>query len=168
MYTTCAAEAIFCCPTEKSHHLEALLISKDPLFNEEKISVRRTARCHITLEKSSKNYISLFQESPPEGYSRHPPHLSASCHRTFSTWWMAKCGSRVRLLLAEFTRGRGRGRAGWSAKRCHSIPDHRIDCKFNTKIDNSILLLYYLDKIFLIPTGDLWQVLAELYSEARL
>jgi hypothetical protein len=44
----CAAEAIFCCPTENTHHLEALLISKNPLFNEEKISVRRTARCHIT------------------------------------------------------------------------------------------------------------------------
>ncbi len=104
--------------------------------------------------------ILYFLVSPPEGYPRHPPHLSASCHRTFSTWWTAKCGSRVRLLLAEFTRGRGGGRAGWSAKRCHSIMDHRIDCKFNTKIANSILLLCYLDKICLIPTGDLWQALA--------
>ncbi len=25
---------------------------------------------YITSEKSSKNYISLFQESPPEGYPR--------------------------------------------------------------------------------------------------
>jgi hypothetical protein len=52
-----------------------------------------------------KNYISLFQESPPEGYPRHPPHLSASRYCTFYTWWTAKCGSRVRLLLAEFTHG---------------------------------------------------------------
>ncbi len=65
----CAAEAIFCCPTENSRHLEALLVSKDPLFNEEKEPVRRTARCHIILEKSSKNYIPLFQEAKP---SRHP------------------------------------------------------------------------------------------------
>jgi hypothetical protein len=78
------------------------------------------------------------------------------------------CGLRARLLLAEFTRERRGGRAGLSGKQCLSIMDHLIDCKFNTKIDNSILLLCYLDKICLILTGDLWQALADLYSEARL
>ncbi len=36
----CAAEAIFCCPTENSHHLEAYVVSKDALFNNEKESAR--------------------------------------------------------------------------------------------------------------------------------
>jgi hypothetical protein len=86
----CAAEAIFCCTTENSHHL---------------------ARCHVTSEKSSKNYISLFQESPPEGYPRHPPHLSASRYRTFSMCWTAsavrECDFYSRESLAG---GEGGGR----------------------------------------------------------
>ncbi len=50
-----------------------------------------------------------------------------------------KCGSRVRESLA----GGGGGRAGWSAKWCHSITEHQIDCKFKTKVANSILLLCF-------------------------
>jgi hypothetical protein len=36
------------------------------------------------------------------------------------------------------------------------------------KVDSDVLLLSYLDKICLILTGDLWQALACLFSEARL
>jgi hypothetical protein len=36
------------------------------------------------------------------------------------------------------------------------------------KVGSDVLLLSYFDKICLIPTGDLWQTLACLYSEARL
>jgi hypothetical protein len=36
------------------------------------------------------------------------------------------------------------------------------------KTDNDVLLLSYLDKIYLILTGDLRRALASLYSEARL
>jgi hypothetical protein len=36
--------------------------------------------------------------------------------------------------------------------------DHQIDCKFNTKIANSILLLCYFDKIRLTLTGGLWRI----------
>ncbi len=61
-YRGCAAEAIFCCPTENSRHLEAYLVSKDALFNNEKESARTMARCHVSLEKSSKNYIRCENE----------------------------------------------------------------------------------------------------------
>ena len=61
----------------------------------------------------------------------------------------------------------GRGRA-IDANQCHSITDHRIRLKFNMKIDNSVLLLCYLDKICLTLTGHFWRALASLYSEARL
>jgi hypothetical protein len=40
--------------------------------------------------------------------------------------------------------------------------------KLKTKIANTILLLYYLNKICLILTGGLWQALANLYSGGRL
>jgi hypothetical protein len=36
------------------------------------------------------------------------------------------------------------------------------------KMDSDVLLLSYLDKIYLILTGELWRALACLYSEARL
>jgi hypothetical protein len=75
-----------------------------------------------------------------------------------------RCDLYSRDLLA----GGGGGRAGWFAKRCHLLTDHRIDCKFKTKIANTILLLCYFDKICLSPTGGLWQASANLYSEEKL
>ena len=36
------------------------------------------------------------------------------------------------------------------------------------KVDSDVLLLSYLDKIYLIFIGELWRALACLYSEARL
>jgi hypothetical protein len=55
----CAMEAVFCYTAENSHHLKAQVTPKNPQFQEEKLSVRRMARCQGTSEKSSKNYISL-------------------------------------------------------------------------------------------------------------
>ncbi len=51
---------------------------------------------------------------------------------------------------------------------CHSLTDHRINCKLITKIANTVLLLCYLNKICLSLTGGLWQALANLYSEEKL
>jgi hypothetical protein len=39
---------------ENSHHLKARIISKDPLFQEEKIPARKQGRCQVNSEKSSK------------------------------------------------------------------------------------------------------------------
>jgi hypothetical protein len=49
------------------------LVSKDPLFNEERESLRRMARCHITLEKSSKNYILCFKKPSQAATHAIPP-----------------------------------------------------------------------------------------------
>jgi hypothetical protein len=74
--TACAAEAIFCCPTENSRHLEAYLVSKDALFNNEKESARTMARCHVSLEKSSINYIRCENEPSQATRIASPlPHL---------------------------------------------------------------------------------------------
>jgi hypothetical protein len=51
-------------------------VSKDALFNNKKESARTMARCHVSLEKSSKNYIRC--ESEPSQAATHitpPPHL---------------------------------------------------------------------------------------------
>ncbi len=63
----CAAEAVFCYTAENSHHLKAQVTSKNPQFQEEKISERRKVRSQVTLEKSSKNYITLFGGKPARG-----------------------------------------------------------------------------------------------------
>jgi hypothetical protein len=70
---SCAAEAVICYTAENSHHLEAQVTSKNPQFLEEKISERRKARSQLTLEKSSKNYISLFGGKPDRGLPTPPP-----------------------------------------------------------------------------------------------
>ncbi len=106
--TVCAAEAVFCYTAENSLHLEAVT-SKNPQFQEEKISERRKARSQITLEKSSKNYISLFGGKPARGLPTPcTPHPSAQRNRTFYTWRLraGKCDPQVRFLLAG---GGGRG-----------------------------------------------------------
>jgi hypothetical protein len=78
----------------------------------------------------------------------------------------------VRFASAVFThRIHSREERGESGVICEMMPFNNgssDNCKFNTKIDNSILLLCYLDKICLIPTGNFWRALASLYSEARL
>ncbi len=68
----------------------------------------------------------------------------------------SKCEPQVRYLLM----GEG-GRAGWFAKRCHSLTDHRINCKLKTKIANTILLLCYKTRfvyLLLVAFGKLWRI----------
>ncbi len=99
-----------------------------------------------------------------EGYPCHPPP-SAQRNRTFNTWRVCKCDGQMRFLLAGFTCGGGGRGGGKNVKRCHSLTNHRINCKLKTKIANTILLLCYLNKMCLSPSGGLWQASAHLYSE---
>jgi hypothetical protein len=65
-------------------------VSKDALFKNEKESARTMARCHVSLEKSSKNYIRCENEpSQAATHSVLPPHLLA----------------KRRVLEADFPRG---------------------------------------------------------------
>jgi len=51
-------------------------VSKDALFNNEKESARTMARCHVSLEKSSKNYIRCENEPSQATLKASPlPHL---------------------------------------------------------------------------------------------
>jgi len=51
-------------------------VSKDALFNNEKESARTMARCHVSLEKSSKNYIRCENEPSQATRIASPlPHL---------------------------------------------------------------------------------------------
>ncbi len=121
---------------------------------------------HVSLEKSSKNYIHCESEPSQAPIHSVPPHLLA----------------KRRLTRADLPRGEGKcaswrrhgdsplggGRAGWSADWYYSITDHQFCAQFNMKMDSDVLLLSYLDKIHLTLTGDLRRALASLYSEGRL
>ena len=128
-------------------------------------------RCHVTLEKSSKNYISLFGGKPARGLPTLPltstRAVTAHFPRVGRQVRTASANSKCEIYLRESLAGGGR-RGVWFAKRCHSITDHRIDCKLKMKIANSNLLLCYLNKICIILTGGLWQASANLYSGGRL
>ncbi len=104
----CAGEAVFCYTAENSHHLKAQVTSKNPQFQEEKISERRKARSQVTSEKSSKNYISLFGGKPAGGLPTPPPTSprTVTAHFTRGEW-------QVRTASARSTRGiHSRGRGG--------------------------------------------------------
>ncbi len=68
----CATEAIFCCPTESSHHLKSWILSKDAAFHNEKESRRTWPRSQVSLEKSSKNY-SRWENEPNQTSCKRPP-----------------------------------------------------------------------------------------------
>ncbi len=48
-------------------------MSKDALLKKEKESARTTARCHVSLEKSSKNYIRCESEPSQAAIHSVPP-----------------------------------------------------------------------------------------------
>ncbi len=143
-------------------------MSKDALFKKEKESERTTARCHVSLEKSSKNYICC--ESEPGQAPTHSPHLLA----------------KRRVLRADFPRGeakcarkRRRGNSPWRLATWRG--EGGVICgliSFNNGSSvlhpiqheggSDVLLLSYLDKICLTLTGDLRRALASLYSGVRL
>ncbi len=140
-------------------------MSTDALFKEEKEPERTLARCHLSLEKSSKNYIRCESEPSQAATSSVPPYPQA----------------KRRVLEAGFPRGEAksakkrrhknptfREKVGWSADWYNSIMDWKFCAQLKMKVDSDVLLLSYLDKICLTLTGNLQPALACLYSGARL
>ena len=56
---TCAAKAIFYCPSMNSHRPRSQNTAKEQALIPEKDSKRKRPRCHVSLEKSSKNHKPL-------------------------------------------------------------------------------------------------------------
>ncbi len=61
----CAAEAIFYCPTMNSHRPKSQVTSKEQALIPEKESRRTWPRCHVSLEKSSRNHKPLEKWAKP-------------------------------------------------------------------------------------------------------
>ncbi len=98
-----------------------------------------------------------------------PPPLSELRRRIFHV-----VDSNVLFGGAVFTRrihsrdGRGEGGVICETMPLDNGSSDWAQIQHEDTVDNSILLLCYLDKICLTLTGDFWRALASLYSEARL
>jgi hypothetical protein len=71
------------------------------------------ARCQVTSEKLSKNYISLFGGKPARGLPTPPPTSPRAVTAHFT-----RGGLQVRTASARFTRGGGGGGRGI----CETVP----------------------------------------------
>jgi hypothetical protein len=113
------------------------------------------------MEKSSKNCISLFDEKPArETHATPTPPRREITHLTHGE--CASAMGKRNFYSRDWLMENG---GGGNTKWCHSLTDHRVNCKLKTKIANTILLLCYLNKMCLSPSGGLWQASALLYSE---
>ncbi len=76
------------------------------------------ARCHVTLEKSSKNYISLFCGKPARGLPTPPPTSPRAITAHFP-----RVGRQVRTASARFT-CENHSREGWGKGGviCETMP----------------------------------------------
>ncbi len=61
----CAAKAIFYCPTMNSNRPRSKNTAKEQALIPEKDSKRKRPRCHVSMEKSSKNYKPLEKCTKP-------------------------------------------------------------------------------------------------------
>ncbi len=127
------------------------------------------ARCQVTSEKSSKNYISLFGGKTARELPTPPPTSPRAVTAHFP-----RVGRQVRTASARFTcENHSREGGGEGGVICEMMPfDNGSSDRLQTQNQDSqyctIVLLCYLDKICLILTGGLYQALANLYSGGRL
>ncbi len=147
-----------------SHRPRSQNTSKEQALIPEKESRRTWPRCHISLEKSSKNHKPMSQTKPlpwrhttagellwrvfSADLPRGEPRSARIICRFFSPSRMAKLGER----------------AGWSAIWSSSLTGWEKSAKFKLKMVSDVLLLSYLDKIGLSLTVEARQASAYLYK----
>ncbi len=91
---------------------------KELLFKKEKESARRTVRSHVTLEKSSKNYIRCENEPSQAAIQGFPPTSSQVAMAGFPRG-EGKCASCRRRGNLPWLLARWRGEGGVI---CESMP----------------------------------------------
>ncbi len=161
----CAAKAIFYCPTMNSHRPRSQNTSKEQALIPEKDSQRIRPRCHVSLEKSSKNYKPLEKWAKPNLLPDITPQPA-----NFSGEYFRRICHVVEPdppeLSAVFSCHSGWPKQGWFAVWSSSLTGWQKPAQFKTRIVSDVLLLSYLDKIGLMAEAG--QALVYLYSEARL
>ena len=125
----CASEAVFA-----TQQRIAQVTTKNPQLQEEKISVRRKARSQVTLEKSSKNYISLFGGKPARGLPTPPPTSPRAVTAHFP-----RVGRQVRTASARFTcENHSREGGGEGGMICETVPfDNESSDQLQTQDEDS-------------------------------
>ncbi len=82
-HSNCAAEAIFYCPTMNSHRPRSQNTAKEQALIPEKESRRTWPRCHVSLEKSSKNHKPLEKWAKPNLLPDVTPQPANFCGEYF-------------------------------------------------------------------------------------
>jgi hypothetical protein len=72
----CLGSCFFGYTAKNSHHLTARIISKDPLFQEEKIPARKRGRCQVTWGKSSKTNFCVWRKAHQRATQATPYHTA--------------------------------------------------------------------------------------------
>jgi hypothetical protein len=68
-----------------------------------------------------------------QGATHATPHLSASCYRTFYTWWTASANRKCEIYLRESLAGGGEGRV-----ICETVPfDNGLSDRLQTQNQDS-------------------------------
>ena len=98
-----------------------------------KISVRRMARCQVTSEKSSKNYISLFGGKPARGLPTPPPTSPRAVTAHFP-----RVGRQLRTASARFTCENHSREGGEGRVICETVLfDNRLSDRLQTQNQDS-------------------------------
>ncbi len=92
----CAAEAIFCCTTENSHHREASQWYQKIRCSREDIR-KKNGEMSCNFGEIIKKLYFLVCWKAARGLPTPPPHLSASRYRTFYTWWTASANRKCEI-----------------------------------------------------------------------
>ncbi len=119
----CAAKAIFYCPTMNSHRPRSQNTAKEQALIPEKDSRRTWPRCHVNLEKSSKNHKPLEKWAKPNllpDVTPQPGDISGERFRRICH----VVESDPPELFAVFSRHsgwpkQGRGRGDWQFDLAH-------------------------------------------------
>jgi hypothetical protein len=154
-----------------SHRPKSWITSKEPALNNEKESRRTWPRCHVSLEKSSKNHKPLEKWAKPNLIPSVPPRPANSDGEYFQRVFHVVIPDPPKLsaVLTHHSRWQKSGeRAGWFAVWYSSVTGWEKSAQFKLKMASDVLLLSYLDKIGLSLTDEAGQASAYLYSDARL
>ncbi len=113
---SCAAKAIFYCPTMNSHRPRSQNTAKEQALIPEKESRRTWPRCHVSLEKSSKNHKPLEKWAKPNlspDVTPQPANFYGeySIFGGFAPWWSQIRQNYLPFFLSTQD-GQNRGEGG--------------------------------------------------------
>ncbi len=118
-----------------SHHPKSQVTSKEQALNPENELRRTWPRCHVSLEKSSKNHKPLEKWAKPNlspDVTPRPANFYSKNFRGFATWW-SQIRQNYQPFWPPFRMAKIGERAGWSAVWYSSLSGWEKSAQFKLK-----------------------------------